>query len=102
MKTVSEVASDTLPSGADEKQLLLDCLLQDPKRSWLHYLDGRQALRVGVLLHLGKLSLPGKSSLTPTRVKRSAEARDPRSRARTAGLLPVRVHPATRLAHTQH
>jgi hypothetical protein len=49
---------DTLPSGLDEKQLLLDCLLQDPKRSWLHYLDGRQALRVGVLLHLGKLSLP--------------------------------------------
>ena len=31
---------------------------QDPNRSWLHYLDGRQALRVGVLLHLGKLSLP--------------------------------------------
>ena len=50
--------SDTLPSGLGEKQLLLDCLLQDPKRSWLHYLDGRQALRVGVLLHLGKLSLP--------------------------------------------
>jgi hypothetical protein len=42
----------------DDKQLLLDCLLQDPKRSWLHYLDGRQDLRVGVLLHLGKLSLP--------------------------------------------
>ncbi len=41
-----------------EKQLLLDCLLQDSKRSWLPYLDGRQALRVGVLLHLGKLSLP--------------------------------------------
>jgi hypothetical protein len=50
--------SDTLPSGSGEKQLLLDCLLQDPKRSWLHYLDGRQALRVRVLLHLGKLSLP--------------------------------------------
>jgi hypothetical protein len=50
--------SDTLPSGLGEKQLLLDCLLQDPRRSWLHYLDGRQALRVGVLLHLGKLSLP--------------------------------------------
>jgi hypothetical protein len=50
--------SDTLPSDLGEKQLLLDCLLQDPKRSWLHYLDGRQALRVGVLLHLGKLSLP--------------------------------------------
>jgi hypothetical protein len=41
-----------------EKQLLLDCLLQDPKRSWLNYLDGRQALGVGILLHLGKLSLP--------------------------------------------
>jgi hypothetical protein len=49
--------SDTLPIGLGGKQLLLDCLLQDPKRSWLHYLDGRQALRVGVLLHLGKLSL---------------------------------------------
>jgi hypothetical protein len=49
---------DTLPSGLGEKQLLLDCLLQDRKRAWLHYLDGRQALRIGVLLHLGKLSLP--------------------------------------------
>jgi hypothetical protein len=50
--------SDTLPRGLDQKQLLLDCLLQDPKRSWLHYLDGRQALGVDILLHLGKLSLP--------------------------------------------
>jgi hypothetical protein len=50
--------SDTLPSDLGDKQLLLDCLLQDPSRSWLHYLDGRQALRVGVLLHLGKLILP--------------------------------------------
>ena len=50
--------SDTLPSGLDEKQMLLDCLLHDSKRSWLHYLDGRQALQVEVLLHLGKLSLP--------------------------------------------
>jgi hypothetical protein len=59
LKTLSEgLPSDTIPSGADEKQLLLDCLLQDPKRSWLHYLDGRQALQVGILLHLGKLSLP--------------------------------------------
>jgi hypothetical protein len=59
MKSRSAVLpSDTLPSGSDEKQLLLDCLLQDHRRSWLHYLDGRQALRVGVLLHLGKLSLP--------------------------------------------
>jgi hypothetical protein len=52
--------SDT-PSDLGEKQLLLDCLLQDPKRSWLHYIDGRQALGVGVLLHLGKLSLPRKA-----------------------------------------
>jgi hypothetical protein len=59
MKSESAVLpSVTLPSGLGEKQLLLDYLLQDPKRSWLHYLDGRQALRVGVLLHLGKLSLP--------------------------------------------
>jgi hypothetical protein len=49
-----------LPSDT-QKQLLLDCLLQDPKRSWLHYIDGRQALGVGVLLHLGKLSLPRKA-----------------------------------------
>ena len=59
MKGQSRVLpSDTLPNGLGEKQWLLECLLQDPTRSWLHYLDGRQALRVGVLLHLGKLSLP--------------------------------------------
>jgi hypothetical protein len=52
------VPSNTFPSGLGEKQWLLDCLLQDPKRSWLHYLDGHQALGVGILLHLGKLSLP--------------------------------------------
>ena len=49
---------DILPSQLDEKQLLLDCLLQDPKRPWLNYLDGRQALDVDVLVHLSKLSLP--------------------------------------------
>jgi hypothetical protein len=53
--------SETLPGSLGEKQLLLDCLLQDPKHSWLHYLDGRQDLRIGVLLHLGKLSLPRKA-----------------------------------------
>jgi hypothetical protein len=66
VKTLSEtLPSDTIPGRAvhvSEKQLLLDCLLQDPKRSWLHYLDGRQSLRVGVLLHLGKLSLPREES----------------------------------------
>ena len=55
---IASFPSDTLPSDPGEKQLLLDCLLQDPKRSWLNYLDGRQALAVGILLHLGKLSLP--------------------------------------------
>jgi hypothetical protein len=70
MKSESAVPpADTLPSGLGEKQLLLDCLLQDPKRSWLHYLDGRQALRVGVLLHLGKLSLPRDESLHSPRGK---------------------------------
>jgi hypothetical protein len=60
MKTASErVPLDTVSSSVGEKQLLLDLLLQDPKRLWLHYLDGRQALGPGVLLHLGKLSLPG-------------------------------------------
>jgi hypothetical protein len=34
-----------------DKQLLLGCLLQDPKHSWLRYLDERQALRVCLLLH---------------------------------------------------
>jgi hypothetical protein len=59
MKSQSaSLPSDTLPLDLGEKQLLLDCLLQDPNRSWLHYLDGRQALRVGVLMHLGELSLP--------------------------------------------
>ena len=52
-----------------EKQLLLDCLLQDPNRSWLHYLDGRQALGVGVLLHLGKLSLPREEFPDPSHGK---------------------------------
>ncbi|MGB8537024.1 MAG: hypothetical protein WCD57_11455 [Acidobacteriaceae bacterium] len=54
----ASLPSNTLPSDPGEKQLLLDCLLQDPKRSWLHYLDGRQALGIDILLHLGRLSLP--------------------------------------------
>jgi hypothetical protein len=36
---------------AREKQMLLGCLLEDPKHSWLHFLDERQALRVCLLLH---------------------------------------------------
>ena len=63
-KTAS-LPSDTLSSELGEKQLLLDCLFQDPKRSWLHYLDGRQALGVDILMHLGKLSLPPEESPQP-------------------------------------
>jgi hypothetical protein len=56
-RQIASLPPDALPRDLGEKQLLLDCLLQDPQRSWLHYLDGRQALGVGILLHLGKLSL---------------------------------------------
>ena len=59
MKSQSaSLPSHTLPGDLGDKRLLLECLLHDPKRSWMHYLDGQQALRVDVLLHLGKLSLP--------------------------------------------
>lgn len=59
MKSQSaSLPSEIFPSDLEEKQLLLDCLLLDPTRWWLHYLDGRQALDVDVLVHLGKLSLP--------------------------------------------
>ena len=49
-----EVQFDVAHEGAldtREKQVLLGCLLEDPKHSWLHYLDERQALRVCLLLH---------------------------------------------------
>jgi hypothetical protein len=55
------LSSASIASAAREKQVLLECLLQGPRHSWLHYLDGRQALRVGILLHLGKLRLIRKS-----------------------------------------
>jgi hypothetical protein len=49
-----DVQFDVVHDGAldaREKQMLLGCLLEDPKHSWLHYLDERQALRVCLLLH---------------------------------------------------
>lgn len=55
------MSSAAIASVAREKQVLLERLLQGPRHSWLHYLDGRQALRVGILLHLGKLRLIRKS-----------------------------------------
>jgi hypothetical protein len=73
LKTPSEdLPCDTIHDGtfhAQEKQLLLECLLQDPKHAWLHYLDGREALPVGVLLHLSKLSLTGEEFSQSTRRK---------------------------------
>jgi hypothetical protein len=49
------VSSASITSSTREKQVLLGYLLQDPKHSWLQYLDDRQALGVCILLHLGKL-----------------------------------------------
>lgn len=48
-------------SAAQQKQVLLECLLKDPKRSWLKYMNARQTLRVCVLLHMGELSFTRKS-----------------------------------------
>jgi hypothetical protein len=52
-------ASITL--AARQKQLLLECILRDPRQSWLQYLDSQQASRVCILLYLCNLSLTRKS-----------------------------------------
>jgi hypothetical protein len=44
-------------SAARQKQILLECILKDPKHSWLRYMDTPQTLRACVRLYLGKLSL---------------------------------------------
>jgi hypothetical protein len=54
-------SSASTVSTARQKQILLECLLKDPKRSWLKHMDSRQTLRVGVLLYLDKLSFTRKS-----------------------------------------
>jgi len=54
------LSNASITSAAREKQALLECILRDPRRSWLHYLDSRQASRVCILLHLGNLSLTRK------------------------------------------
>jgi hypothetical protein len=48
-------------STAKQKQVLLECILKDPKRSWLKYLDNSQTLRACVRLYLGQLSFICKS-----------------------------------------
>jgi hypothetical protein len=49
------------PSPAQQKQILLECMLKDPKHSWLKHLDNPQSLRACVRLYLGKLSVTCKS-----------------------------------------
>jgi hypothetical protein len=50
----------TTISIAREKQILLECILKDPKHVWLKYLDSPQTLRACVQLYLGKFSLTRK------------------------------------------
>jgi hypothetical protein len=42
-------------SAARQKQILLECILKDPKHAWLKYIDNPQSLRTCVRLYLGKL-----------------------------------------------
>lgn len=46
---------------AREKQVLLECILRDPKHAWLKHMDRPQTLRACVQLYLGKFSLTRKS-----------------------------------------
>jgi hypothetical protein len=46
---------------ARQKQILLECILNDPKHAWLKYLDSPRSLRVCVRLYLGKLRVTCKS-----------------------------------------
>jgi hypothetical protein len=48
-------------STAQQKQILLECILKDPKHSWLKYIDNPQSLRACVRLYLGKLSFTSTS-----------------------------------------
>jgi hypothetical protein len=51
----------TTISIAREKQVLLECILKDPKHTWLKHMDGPQTFRACVQLYLGKFSLTRKS-----------------------------------------
>ena len=44
----------TTVSIAREKQILLECILRDPKHAWLKHMDRPQTLRTCVQLYLGK------------------------------------------------
>jgi hypothetical protein len=53
--------SASTPSTTLQKQILLECMLKDPRHSWLKYIDNPQTLRACVRLYLGKLSATCKS-----------------------------------------
>ena len=50
----------TTVSIAREKQILLECILRDPKHAWLKHMDRPQTLRACVQLYLGKFRLTRK------------------------------------------
>jgi hypothetical protein len=50
------LSSASAACTARQKQILLECILKDPKRSWLKYMDNRQTLSACVRLYLAKLS----------------------------------------------
>jgi hypothetical protein len=49
------------PSIARQKRVLLECMLKDPKHSWLKHMDDPQTLHACVRLYLGELSVTSKS-----------------------------------------
>jgi hypothetical protein len=51
--------------AALEKQHLLECILQDPKHSWLKYMDGRHSVRLCLLLYRQEASLMSKGKCEP-------------------------------------
>ena len=50
----------TTVSIAREKQILLECILKDPKHAWLKHMDRPETLRACVQLYLGKFRLTRK------------------------------------------
>jgi hypothetical protein len=43
-------------SATQQKQVLLECILKDPRHPWLKYMESPQNLRACVRLYLDKLS----------------------------------------------
>jgi len=49
------------PSIARQNRALLECMLKDPKHSWLKYADDPKTLHACARLYLGELSVTSKS-----------------------------------------